>query len=701
MALEQLLGNPDYEQANIATKNAIFEKFAKDDPNFTSANDATKEAIRDRFGISQAAIDREFQSAGTQSVLNPKSNERNLGGVVKQSAIKGVAGLGDIVAGFPADVSNLYDYFKTQNAPVPVKSRPVTGYLQRQGVLTPENEPNNPLYKAIDFTTQVGTSGGLNPVSMVRSATTKPLLNAGADIGKQFGRTTAAGTVGSATQQGMEYAGAGPIQQMIGTGLTMAGTGAATGGVRSTPADIVNRQLKGVTPEGMRLAELLQQESIKLGMPITGAEAIAQTTGQRGLTTTQRFLENAQPSQATMNQFMAGRPQGVQKGFGVTVEGISPDMPTSATPINLQQAGKQVIRGAEKGVTASVDPFYQLGVSQMQNLQAGKVLPVMANEVAVLQKNDAIADAISHVTSNAYTGVKGLPPTNPRVLDAAKQYLDAQYTKFTDPLAGSLDKRKAGNAFGGSRELDSYLSSKSPAYAQGSKNFEIAQKTQLDPMRAGPVGQISEGNVGRDVLMPPAPIALYPADIKRTADLLRRKNPEALPDWTRQNLEGIFNETTQKLTAGENQFGGPKFASTIAGNKQQRDNLRTLVTETGGMQAWQGFEKFLDVAEAQGQRLPANSATSFNEMVKGELGVGPISKGLTMLKPSNVVAWAENMQLGRNADTLAKMLTDPDSVAKLQELARTGPRSAKAQVLANTLAGAYVAPKPEITEESK
>ena len=100
MALEQLLGNPDYEQANIATKNAIFEKFAKDDPNFTKANEATKEAIRDRFGISQKAIDLQFQSAGTPSVLDTKSNERNLGGIVKQSAIKGVAGLGDIVYGF-------------------------------------------------------------------------------------------------------------------------------------------------------------------------------------------------------------------------------------------------------------------------------------------------------------------------------------------------------------------------------------------------------------------------------------------------------------------------------------------------------------------------------------------------------------------------------------------------------------------------
>ena len=294
-----------------------------------------------------------------------------------------------------------------------------------------------------------------------------------------------------------------------------------------------------------------------------------------------------------------------------------------------------------------------------------------------------------------------MPESDPRVLNAAKIYLDTQYKNFSKTMSDSEDAIKAGTAWGASRELDNYLSAKSPTYAQGSRNYEVAQKTQFDPMQRSPVGQIAEGNVGRDVLMPPAPIALYPADIKRTADLLRRKDPTALPDWTRQNLEGIFNETTQKLATGENQFRGPKFASTIAGNKQQRDNLRTLVTETSGMQAWQGFERFLDVAEAQGQRMPANSATAFNEMIKGELGSGVVSKGLTLFKPSNIVNWAENIQLGRNADVLAKMLTDPDSVTKLQELARTGPKSAKAQTLVNSIAGGYIAQKPEITEESK
>jgi hypothetical protein len=455
----------------------------------------------------------------------------------------------------------------------------------------------------------------------------------------------------------------------------------------------------------MRLAALLQKDSNRLNMPITGPEAIAQVSGQRGLTTTQRFLEQAEPSQGTMNQFMAGRPAAVQQGFSNQMQNVSPRAPTSATPFNLQQTGKDVIRGAEKNLTASVDPFYKQGMTEMQTVQMGKPLPVLPSEVAALKSNKelgpAIQDAISKVTQDSYYKVKGLPESDPRVLNAAKIYLDTQYKNFSKTMSDSEDAIKAGTAWGASRQLDSYLSSKSPTYAQGSRNYEVAQKTQFDPMQRSPVGQIAEGKVSRDVLMPAAPVSLYPADIKRTAELLRRKDPAALPDWTRQNLEGIFNETTQKLATGNNQFGGPKFAATIAGNKQQRENLRTLVTETGGMQAWQGFERFLDVAEAQGQRMPANSATSFNEMIKNELGTGIASKGLTMFKPSNLVNWAENLQLGRNADTLAKMLTDPDSVAKLQELAKTGPRSAKAQVLSNALAGAYVAPKPEITEESK
>jgi hypothetical protein len=638
----------------------------------------------------EADAEEKLQSGQYESVLGG-NKDAGVPRKLAQSVMKGVTGLGDLVLGSPENIKRLYQYATTEGMPVPRASTPSRTFLTEKGILTPEAEFKSPVGRVAGFTTELMAGGGINPFSMSRAVATKPLLPASREIGSQVGRTAFQGIAGGSTSELMNSIGIdSPVAQFLATGGAMTAAGLPVGGLRSTPADIVNRNLKGVTPDQMRMAELLQKDSTRMGMPLTGPEAIAQVSGQRGLTTTQRFLEQAEPSQGTMNQFMAGRPAGVEQGFGNVMQNVSPRAPTSATPFNLQRAGENVIRGAESSVTSNVSPYFT---------QAGKQA-VPNTDIAGMMTNPRIADAVEKVRSTGTYGVKNEPANSIKTLIAAKQYLDDQYSKQMNAVTGA-EKNAARVTWSANRQLDDYLNAVSPEYARGSQKFEVAQKTQMTPLKQGQVGQIAEGKVGRDVLMPPAPVSLYPADIKRTADLLRRKDPAALPDWTRQNLEGIFNETTQKLSTGDNQFGGPKFAATIAGNKAQRDNLRTLVTETGGMQAWQGFEKFLDVAEAQGQRMTANSATSFNEMIKNELGTGVVSKGLTMFKPSNLVSWAENLQLGRNADMLAKMLTDPDSVAKLQELARTGPKSAKAQTLVNSIAGGYIAQKPEITEESK
>jgi len=50
--LASVLADPNYVNANQATKQAIFDKFSAQDPNFTNANAATQDAIRQRFGVS-------------------------------------------------------------------------------------------------------------------------------------------------------------------------------------------------------------------------------------------------------------------------------------------------------------------------------------------------------------------------------------------------------------------------------------------------------------------------------------------------------------------------------------------------------------------------------------------------------------------------------------------------------------------------
>lgn len=55
MSLASIQDNPDYVNANEATKRAIFEQYSQEDKNFTGANAATQAAIREQFGVGAPA----------------------------------------------------------------------------------------------------------------------------------------------------------------------------------------------------------------------------------------------------------------------------------------------------------------------------------------------------------------------------------------------------------------------------------------------------------------------------------------------------------------------------------------------------------------------------------------------------------------------------------------------------------------------
>ena len=664
------------EYASWLEKNA--DKKGTSDYNTveTALREATAE---EKLGAGQ-------QEGSNESVLYERP-QVGTGRKLAQSAGKGITGALDLLVGAPENFKRLYQYATTPDMPVPRPAAPLQTYLTEKGVFTPEAEFNTPIGRVADFTTQMYTGGGFNPVRGGKALLNKPLGEAARDISKQFAMTGTQGLVGGTTNEALNSIGIeSPVAKFLATGGTTAAAGVPFG-MRNTAADIANKGLRNVTPEQLKLADALMKDSARIGAPITGAEAIAQITGNRALLGTQRFVENAPDSMPTMNDFMVQRPAGQRQAFESAVQNIGP-APTSATLLNLQKAAGNVIGGAETSVGANVSPYFK---------EAGKQA-VPNTDIAGMLTNPKIADAIEAVRSSGKYGLKNEPANSVKTLIAAKQYLDDEFTKQMNPVSGA-EKNAARVTWSANRQLDDYLNAVSPNYAQGSRKFEVAQKAQIGPLKEGPVGQIAEGADAAKVLMPQKPVALYPTDIKRTVELLRRKEPEAVPSFVRQQLEANFNEAAQNLQGGPNQAGGPKFVANIAGNKQQRDNLRTLVTEGSGMQAWQGFEKFMDAMEAQGQRMPANSATTFNEMARQELGGGLATKLATPLSPSRVTKFLENYQMGNNSKLLAKMLVDPDSVNKLEELARTGPKSAKGQAIINSLLGGYTATKPEIKEE--
>ena len=67
--LQQILSDPNYVNANAATKAAIFNKYAPLDPNFANANFETQSAIRTKFGVSAAEPEVRTNAEGT--VIQP------------------------------------------------------------------------------------------------------------------------------------------------------------------------------------------------------------------------------------------------------------------------------------------------------------------------------------------------------------------------------------------------------------------------------------------------------------------------------------------------------------------------------------------------------------------------------------------------------------------------------------------------------
>jgi hypothetical protein len=90
--LQDILSDPNYVNANAATKAAIFNKFAPLDTNYVNANPETQGAIRTKFGIGVAETPAEpetRQNVGAEIPAWAKENPRLYEGLVKTRQVAG------------------------------------------------------------------------------------------------------------------------------------------------------------------------------------------------------------------------------------------------------------------------------------------------------------------------------------------------------------------------------------------------------------------------------------------------------------------------------------------------------------------------------------------------------------------------------------------------------------------------------------
>lgn len=98
--LATILKDPNYVNANEATKAAIFDKWAPQDPNFANANAATQDAIRVKFGVAAPAAAPSLPPLPTASrAVTPTPQEPSTYSKVREFVTPTVEALGAIGGG--------------------------------------------------------------------------------------------------------------------------------------------------------------------------------------------------------------------------------------------------------------------------------------------------------------------------------------------------------------------------------------------------------------------------------------------------------------------------------------------------------------------------------------------------------------------------------------------------------------------------
>lgn len=498
----------------------------------------------------------------------------------------------------------------------------------------------------------------------------------------------------------------------------MAGTGVGAGLPRSK-STIIGNATEGVTPAQWEAAQRLVEWSHKPGnSPLTAVEALQQVTNSgTGLANLMRVVEQSEGGGGRLRNFFAGRPEANRTmADRVMPETLGPLPGTpSEVPGRVQAAAEGAIQRLEKARTNLVTPDYKAAASDI--VPPGQVEALLARiDGLIARDKSGLYQKHLGPLRDMLTERPAVPPDpavpgsgSPRVPVTDIENLDRIYKHWRDkgdlpPIAAEAIPKEMAKVQGSIlQDLRTRMLGASPRLKAGSDTYEQVSRDIVDPAIRSPTGQLAKTadmevpaqfRAQADILMNPNPLPNSAGQIRKAVADVARQDAEAARNLIHMKVRQVFDESTQNLQSGEAQFGGAKFAAVLAGNPQQRANLKAAVEALpGGGQAWKGFEKMLEVLEAQGKRQPMGSATEFNRALNQDLAGGGVGEiGALVVSPGRWPSVATEIYKRYrhffNTDFYARLFTTPDGVQKLQRLAnmKNGSRILHANVTAIMLA---------------
>lgn len=456
------------------------------------------------------------------------------------------------------------------------------------------------------------------------------------------------------------------------TALAAGGT-AALANRSNVAGKTVASATRGVTRAQVDEAERLFVRAQDLGIPITRAEALQQVTGgSTRLGDVQRVVEGS----GEMRPFLAQRADQVETAGRRTFDSIAP-MHAGPSTIGSAagRAAEETLTDVRRVINDAARPFYDAAATVRltpQEMAQARALPGYAEAAQAIRNDPQLARYVA-----------GLPENSVGFLNEVKKQLDQSARNATAPIG----PRGAPNAQVSAGYINDAAAARriginaSPAYEIALNVESQARRDFLDPLLQGPLGKLAERDITTqraiDTLFPRNPLPNSADEIATTVTALSRRNPNAARSLVRAHVESTFNQATRALQGGDNQWGGAGFAAALRGNAQQAENLEAAIRALpAGDRTWQGFDRFLQILEAQGQRQRIGSQTAFNQEMQTELRRGGVvgeavtlAAGAGLKWPTRVKDAMERWRLGSNVNELAHILTDPQGGPLFRQLA--------------------------------
>ena len=491
-----------------------------------------------------------------------------------------------------------------------------------------------------------------------------------------------------------------------------AGGGAAIATAPKTAERALSDATRHLKPAVFAQAQRLIDDAAAMGVRLTGDEAIQQVTGgATRLGDLRRVVEGSRGGGDVLKPLMAERPGQVRRAGERELNAFGEVPDPMRTGLGVRNAATTELRNAQTAVNAATQPDYlaagraRLGPQIQEALETDPLYVHHLNEV---RNTPGLNRGIEHLPNDSVDVVNLVQQRMREAAEAARMPGQASSSNL---IAANLEDARTAPL----EAAETVTGGAYGDFARARARQGQLRREFLEPLTEGPVGQVSRtADVGEQArtVFPAAPNPGSERWAAETVGRVARQDPQAAQGLVRTHLQSAFDEATQNLASGPNQFGGAKFAAVVAGNGQQARNLEAAVRALPeGNLRWEGFRRFLDVLETTGQRPQPGSATSFNEAIKADLKAGSVAGdvataaktgGLSLVK--RFTDFRERLNLGRNTEQIAAILTRPDSGRVLARLAREPAGSSRAGVLALRLSymgrqAANGSAPPTITED--